>query len=105
MKQKKITAAVLIIITAALIGVVVLSFVGDEKTPPADATHTESSDSISPIEISPVIPTIPVQTPGGDIGNEQEVTGELHIDVSENTDKKEPYIVGEIIIIPEVREE
>lgn len=103
MKQNKIIAAILILIMAALTGIVIFSFLRQEETPPNDMTNAESTDNADPFEIATPAQTSPTGKPGN--GSNQDVTGELHIDAAEQTDKKEPYIVGEIIIIPGVSEE
>lgn len=99
MKKNKIVTTILILIMVTLIGIIIFSIAWDIK-PRNETTQAELTsktfETVPPIQTSPISNTS---------DNNQKTTGEIHIDVTEQTNSKNPYIVGEITIIPGIREE
>ena len=111
--------AVTLLLIAALVFAVVKKNTDKPDTPPVNSETSDVTDTSDPSDTSdtsdtdtPSVPTIDPGTSGGDDEKPTDDTtdgqGELDIDVNKpdgSPKPSEPYVEGEIIVIPGIKEE
>ena len=121
MKTRKETISIIVCIAVTLLLIAALVFAVVRKntdkpdTPPVNSETSDVTDTSDPSDTSdttdtsdtPSVPTIDPGTSGGDDTSTDD-PGELDIDVNKpdgSPKPSEPYVEGEIIVIPGFKEE
>ena len=116
-RKEKISIIVCIAVTLLLIAVLVVAVVmkntDKPDTPPVNTETSDVTDTSDPSDTSdttdtPSVPSIDPETSGGDDEKPTDDPGELDIDVNKpdgSPKPSEPYVEGEIIVIPGIKEE
>ena len=111
--------AVTLLLIAALVFAVVRKNTDKPDTPPVNTETSDVTDTSDPSDTSDTsdtdTPSVPTIEPGTSSGDDEKPTddttdgqGELDIDVNKpdgSPKPREPYVEGEIIVIPGIKEE